>query len=369
MNRFRSALLFLLILVLRLSIAAQFRGNFDSQSFLITAMATASGGNVYAVTDRYNYSPAWAWIVSGLWRLCAPNASSFILSIGILLTAVDVATAALVLAFAVRRLGSSPAQGRRLALLFFANPVSVLISCAHGQFDGLSILFLLAAIYVATGPEAERIGAAIAVAAALAASLILKHVTAFHLALFWRRVRRPGYTLPVLAAPVLLFLLSFWGYRSAWDRVVSSVFLYGLRSSSRFQQHANGWTALFPVAWHGGAVAAAVFLASVVGIVIATRGLPLARAARILFLSNLVFLPSSAVQYAVWPIALGSLEPGLPYGLFTTAAALYHSSAPESLNIHWPIGATPLGIWFCALIWLVAELRRAAAAGLSQPAG
>ncbi len=370
MTRQKSTLLFVLILVLRLSIAAQYRGNFDSQSYLIAASATLAGQNIYAATDRYNYSPVWSWIVAAIWKASAPNASVFVLAIGILLIAVDILTAALVLAIGGRRLGFQPGEARRSALLFFSNPVSVLISCAHGQFDGFSILFLLAAIFVATGPHAERIGKALAVAAALTASLLVKHVTAFHLLLFWRRIRRPGYSLGLLAAPVVLFLLSFWQYRSALSRIVQSVVVYGMRTTSRWQQHVNGWPALFPVRWQGTLFMAALFLLSVVWAVVVTRKIGLPRAALVLFLSNIVFLPSSAVQYAVWPIALGSLFSTIPYAVFTTAAALYHSSAPESLAIGWPIVSTPLGIWFCALVWLAAEvwrIRRVSAEPFSSP--
>jgi hypothetical protein len=358
MTRKQSALLFGLILVLRLTIAAEFRGNFDTQSYLIVAQAVLTGQNVYAATDRYNYSPVWSWIVSGLWSAASPNVSLFALLVGLLLIAADGATAVLVYLLARRRLGLDEGASLRAAILFFANPVSILISCAHGQFDGLSILFLLVAIYVATGPAGESLRSGVVVAAALAASLLVKHITAFHVLLFWRRVRRPGYGLPLLCAAVAVFALSFVPYLAAWPSIVREVFFYGLRSGSTWQQHGGGWGSLFPIAPYGSAVMAVVFLGAVAWVLRETRTVELPRAALILFLSNLVFLPSSAVQYSVWPIALGSLYAGLPYGAFAAAVALYHSSAPESLHIGWPLRSTPLGVWFCALVWLVVELRR-----------
>ena len=145
----RARMVFLLILVLRIAIAAQFRGNFDSDSYLIVADAVLSGQNVYAVTDRYNYSPFWAYVVAALWSVSAPNLGLFVLLAGLLQVAVDVATAGLLLRLARDRLHFAPEEARRAALLFFSNPVSVLISCAHGQFDGLSILFFLAAVWSA----------------------------------------------------------------------------------------------------------------------------------------------------------------------------------------------------------------------------
>src|SRR5580765_2689219 len=147
MTRRNSALCAALILVLRLAIAGQYRGNFDSASYRIAAAAVLSGQNVYAATDRYNYSPAWSYFVAGLWKLAAPNASLFILLIGLSLIVVDAMTALLLARLASRRLGFPEDEARRAALLFFSNPISVLLSCAHGQFDSLSILLLLAAIF------------------------------------------------------------------------------------------------------------------------------------------------------------------------------------------------------------------------------
>lgn len=91
----------------------------------------------------------------------------------------------------------------------------------------------------------------------------------------------------------------------------------------------------------------------------ATRRWELTRACLLLFLTLLCFSPSFAVQYLVWPIALGSLFPSVAYGVFTLAGSLYHSSAPESLAIPWPIRATSLGTWLAALLWFAAELLRA----------
>jgi hypothetical protein len=345
-----------LILVLRLAIAGQYRGNFDSASYRIAAAAVLSGQNVYAATDRYNYSPAWSYFVAGLWKLAAPNASLFILLIGLSLIVVDALTALLLARLASRRLGFPEDEARRAALLFFSNPISVLLSCAHGQFDSLSILLLLAAIFASLAPDSARRGWA--VAAALSGSLLVKHVTAFHIPLFWKRLRRPGYPAALLAVPYLVFAASFWPYRSAWRQIFRNVFLYGAQSGSRWQQHAGGWQMFFRFEPGPGVAAAAVFAALVTATIWKTRWMPLPRAALVLFLVNLTFLPSSAVQYLIWPVALGSLYPGIGFALFTAAGALYHSSAPESLAIPWPLRVSVAGTWFAALVWLVLEISR-----------
>ena len=201
LTRRQAGLLFVLVLLLRLAIAAQFRGNYDSDSFRLVADLILDGKNVYAETDRYNYSPVWAYAVAALWKLVRPDFSRFLLLLGLLQTAADVVSAVFVARIA-RTLGRPAPDANRAALLFFSNPVSVLASSAHGQFDGLAIVFLLWAILIAMGTMEGR--RSIAVTALLSASILVKHVTAFHPLLFWRRVRRPGLPDAAVAAPYAL---------------------------------------------------------------------------------------------------------------------------------------------------------------------
>ena len=358
MTRKSAAVLFGLVLLLRVVIAGEFRGNFDSQSYLIAASATILGHNVYTVTDRYNYSPVWAFVVAGLFRAAGGDAPTFVLFVGLLLIAVDLVTARVVYLLAARRLGRSPDDARRAALLFFANPVSVIVSCGHGQFDGLSILGVLAAIYAATG---ERVrGRAATVAAALSASILIKHITAFHPLLFWHGLRRRGFSLPLLAIPYAVFALSFWPYRDAGRRILDNVVFYGARTSSTIQ-HSAGWLELVSFGKDPLRLALVFFLATVAAMAWWTRDLELPRAAFLLFLSNLTFLPSAAAQYFVWPIALGSLYASPGYFAFSTAAAICHSAFPGSLSLDWGVKVTFLGVWFVGFLWLADEVRRAAA--------
>ena len=152
MTRVRFLLVFGLVLVLRVSIAARFRGNFDTQSFLIAVQSVVTGQNIYAATDRYNYSPLWSFVATGIWNIAKPDPGTFVFLLGALQIAADAASTFLLLGIARRRLGLPEEESRRRALLFFSNPISVLISCSHGQFDGLSILFLLAALLLSARP-------------------------------------------------------------------------------------------------------------------------------------------------------------------------------------------------------------------------
>ncbi len=354
MTRGRFWLVFALVLALRMAVAARFRGNFDTQSFLIVVQSVVGGRNVYAATDRYNYSPLWSFVVTGAWKASSPNVGAFVLLLGSIEIAADAASTFLLAGIARRRLAAGPEEARRFGLLFFSNPVSVLISCAHGQFDGLSILCLLAALWLAS--ETASRARHMAIAAMLSLSLLVKHLTVFHPLLFSRRRERGGLPDALVLVPYLVFVLSFLPYASALGPIVHNVFLYPGRLSTGALQKPGGLQAFVSFAGFVPMGFSAVMLAAVVWLLRRVRHVELARACLALFLALVTFSPSYAVQYLVWPIALGSLFPSVAYGVFTLTGALYHSAAPESLGIPWPVRVTPLGTWLAAAVWLSTEL-------------
>lgn len=356
LTRRRAVLLFSLVLLLRVTVAAQFRGNFDSQSFLLSADAVVHGENVYAATSRYNYSPLWAYVLGAIWAASIQNTSLFVLLVGLLQIAVDIGSSAFILRIAERRLGFPGALSRRAALLFFSNPISVLVSGAQGQFDGTAVLCLLGAIYWATGAEFPKKRAR--VVALLALSLLVKHATVFHPLLFWRRFRRPGLSDVGVATPYVLFVLSFLPFAAAWQSIVRNVFLYSA-GVERASGRPGGLQSYIGFSGPASAVFASLFLVAVAAVVWITRKMELPRACLVLFLGLLVFLPSYAPQYLAWPVALGSLYPSPAFGLYTAAGALWHSF--ESLELHWPVRVAPYGAWVAAVVWLIAEVRRPSA--------
>jgi hypothetical protein len=253
-----------------------------------------------------------------------------------------------------RRLAFDEESARRAALLFFSNPVSVAVSSAHGQFDGLSICFLLAAIWFSTDPAArDNRPAAVTF---LSLSLLVKHVTAFHPLLFWRGWRRPGLALWGIAVPYAVFALSFLPYRFSFSRIGQNVLLYPTMLLGSKGQALGGLQSFLgfpaaPAAWFNG-----IALAAIGWVIWKTRGIEIARASLVLSLALLTFLPSLAIQRFVWPIALGSLFVSPAFALFSGAAALCHTS--YTLQLVWPVRIQILGVWMAGLFWLVAELAR-----------
>jgi hypothetical protein len=343
--------LFVLVLLARLAIAAGFEGNYDSESFRIVADLVLAGENVYAGTERYNYSPVWAWIVAGLWKLTRPDFFAFVLATGLFAVAADAASAGLVARIA-KHLGRTDGEARRAALLFFANPLSALAASAHGQFDGLAILPLLAAMTVAmTGDELADRSRRGRVTALLALSVLVKHVTALQPLLFWRRLRRPGLSDAAMLLPYALFAVSFLPYAGAAGAIWEHVAVYGAQGAKP-----SALTALLEIPAHARTVLFAIFAVAVVWALHAGRREELPRASLLLWLAMLVALPTYGIQYLVWPLAVGALYPSAGLGLYVFAGAIFHSS--WSLELRWPVSVSALATWLAAAAWLAGEATR-----------
>lgn len=207
---------------LRLLVAA--RGhNYDMDSFAIAARIVERGGNVYAETERYNYGPLWFYLCYLFWRIAGllpvDQLLGFRYVLSGFLSLVDVG----IMAALWGRFG------RRVAFLLFLNPISILISGYHGQFDNLALLLGMAAV-LRFGedfgrPLDRRKWGALAL---LGLSLVTKHILfAFPL---WLAAKQRGawQKIAILVVPVAIFFVAFLPFWSAGRQgIIQNVFLYG----------------------------------------------------------------------------------------------------------------------------------------------
>lgn len=345
----RAALLsfgFAFTLAIRLLLLANCQGNYDTASYEEVVRILERGGDVYRETERYNYSPAWSLLL----RLAAglANGTGWTLTfvVGVFLTLFDSLTAVILYRIGSQRFDRD--RGLLVALLFFANPVSVLVSSWDVQFDGIAIAFLVLAVFWAVRGVPSPPGAI----AGLSLSLLAKHLTWFHPLLF--AASGALGTRPFLAAfvPYLLFAMSFLPWASSWREIADHVFRHsGLRSlyGLDFLLLVPGVPDWLPLLLFVVAVGAAVYF---------LRRVELTRASLMLFLVVLVFIPGISTQYFVWPIALGSLFPGAGYVLYTLVATasfvqISGTSGPDS-----GFGPGWYGPWWASIVWLLLEIRR-----------
>ncbi|HQX10285.1 MAG TPA: hypothetical protein PKY66_07725 [Thermoflexales bacterium] len=196
--------------------------NFDLDSYNIVADIVGRGENVYSSTWRYNYGPVWLHVVFGLKALGTvissepKEALGYLLSV--LLTVTDIA-----IFFVLWK-----KAGKLAACLFFLNPISIIISGYHRQFDNIALLLGLAAVSVigdrTDGRPNLRTFAGLAI---LGVSLMTKHILfAFPV---WLAVKQKTWLRRVifLAIPTLIFLLAFvpyWEYGQTG--IIDNVFRY-----------------------------------------------------------------------------------------------------------------------------------------------
>jgi len=338
---------FLAALGLRVALLVRFRGNFDVGSYATVAEIVRRGGDLYGETHRYNYAPVWAVVVSAAaWLASAANVSLGTV-VGGLLLAADIATAGVLYLLAGRS-----RRGAAAALLFFANPVSVVTTGHYLQFDNVAILFLLLAILSARRLPEGRVGAV----AALSASLLVKHVTAFFPLLFVGGRGRRGLGPLAAAVPYAVFAVSFVPFWKSWPAIRENVFGYrgGLEVYGvGLLRTVPGIPDWLPMALFLGAVAAAIGIG---------RKLELPRASLNLFLVMLLFTPGINEYYFVWPIALGSLFGGAGYAAYTlvTAGFLFGGSLGGLgiENAHLPGWH---GVWWSLVFWYAWDERSRAA--------
>ena len=298
-----------------------FPGNYDQISYSIVAEIVERGGNVYAETARYNYSPLWSFILVTLHQIPLP----FHFSVRAFLTVVDVA-----IAFLLFRISERPA----VAIVYLANPVTILLTGMHGQFENLAMLPLLVAVYLI-----ERKPRLSAIWLLGVLSMLLKHITLFFvLFLFFKAAPTKRRAVLMMLAAGLVFLLSFLPYLPAGrEGIIQNVFLYISRSSPEYGLASTpGWSAV-------------PFMALMAAFaLIASRRLAARDGLLFMALAYLTFAPGVSEQVFILPLTV-SFAASMPYFLFTSAVAVFLTGSGNNLYFHAPIAWN--WVWLVSLIW------------------
>lgn len=115
--------------------------NLDYLAWLSNASVLRDGGNLYSGNETYGYGPVWMFILRFAdlaQNIFSENRQVFRLVIIFVLTAFD-----LMIAIFIAKKFSQAA-----GLLFFVNPISVIITGFHNQFDNLAVLVGIGAILI-----------------------------------------------------------------------------------------------------------------------------------------------------------------------------------------------------------------------------
>lgn len=310
-------------LVARLFLAWGLYGNYDMGSYDLVAEILQRGGNVYAETSRYNYSPLWMGV------LVATSTSADWLGLPhhailrTVLTGVDLANAILIALIAGNR-----QFGPRTFVLYWLNPGVILIVGYHGQFECLALFFLLLALWTQNTARSVFLGGA---------AVLVKHIVLFNawvLFVYHLNYRRAIIVILMLG---LIFLLSFAPFLpEGAEGVLRNVFMY---RSGNIGAYRGLGSAVGIVLFYVLMVLSPVFWKR--------QRFTLVEATAYTALLQLTLMPGVAAQYFLLPITFTSLMPSL--WKWTLALGVI-------LGLHYVLGVSLFVAWIFNGIFLIAIL-------------
>jgi len=176
---------------------------YDIESYRLVTDALLSGREVYtAVLGRHPYLPLQMYLMGAMAYLSQRTGLPYVVAIKLPAVAADIALTGLIYRAAIRSFGRAWAV--YLALLYALNPVSLLVTAYHGQFESITLLLLVSAWWL-WERQRER-----ASAGALGFAILNKTWPIVFLPVIFIRLRhwraRTLYTLIALGIPILFSL-------------------------------------------------------------------------------------------------------------------------------------------------------------------
>lgn len=198
--------------------------NYDFESYCVVGDIAGRFQNVYAQTDRYNYGPIFFCIQGFLYRLSFLLSGDPIQTFRVLMVSV-LTFADLGIAYFV-----TVKKNWHYAFLFFLNPLSIIITGYHNQFENLAIALALCSLPFYN--EDEEIGKKDWLFVLfLSLSLMMKHIL-FLVPVFILFKNHLPLKKKIIYAfvPPAVFLVSFLPFalssRAAYENILNNVFLY-----------------------------------------------------------------------------------------------------------------------------------------------
>ena len=118
----------------------------DMQAYGLQAYAALHHKNVYLYTSRYPYPPVWIWIVMLMKQASVASHVPFDIAIRAPIVLSE-ALLAVPLGLWSRYRDANVSQVWMVMLLGILNPLMIMVSALHGQFDAIALLFLATALY------------------------------------------------------------------------------------------------------------------------------------------------------------------------------------------------------------------------------
>jgi len=339
------ALIILAGTIIRLVLAAAAFGNFDMDSYEIVIGIAHRGVNVYAETERYNYSPVWLMILIVLKRIqIAMHDVPFHFIVRSFLCCVDLLTLGVLLLIA--RVKKLPVT--RTAIFFYLSPVSFLVTGYHGQFENFAILMVLTGILMYLVLAARPVLRTVLLWLFATAGMIIKHNVFYELIICLNSsIKRYWIKLSLFIISVIVFLLLFIPYWKTGSKgIIEHVFEYGSFSG------AYGVTSLFALPHLKYLFIAAMFIFPLF-----LKSKDIIAQCLLGMLFFLTFTTGFAAQYFVLPVALGAVRPS-KFLLFYTLAASVLFLGNDNITAIPGFHLLKLNVvWVAVICWFISEMR------------
>jgi len=364
-NQLRQGILFILILllgfVLRVYLATG-SYNVDLKWFIVASeLFQKNIIQFYGHLPSYIYPPLWYFVCGLLGTIAqAIGGVSFEFVERVFLSFVDLALLGGLLKLARRR-GLSPLW---TTALFFLNPVSIILTGHHGQFDAVPLLFVVWAIVVLENTKRRRAANQITAFVLLTTALLFKQSILFQVFTVFLAFHKNRFVGIVLTIFSVIFLgLSFVPFLPDAMTVITStanqyagiVGVYGVSYAATLVCG----QCMFPIFgmtfW---ALFRNVFAAFTGLFALVARNKDIARSCLIVTLFFFTFTTGIAPQYFMYPLVFGVLYPSKWFVLFSFVTGVFLTGHWDELQYVPFQVVNYTTVWITVVLWFLAELGR-----------
>ena len=297
------------------------------------------GQSPYSHDHLYIYAPPWFYVMSLTSFFARAADFPFLIAVKFPLILGDVLIF-FVLFAGCRRMEYDHDKALQCASLFFLNPISLMTTGVHGQFDNLSLLFLLLAWFVFSF---KRTGVLFWGCFCLSTSVAVKHFTAMVVFVIALSQKKWAQRFTVIFTAPFLFVLSFVPYWQWFENIDTRVLKYNLhggywgwsgvicRSVLFFTQYDLTQHPLFHfIDYFNSLLYVAIILASWW----VAKRYSLLDAVLIIFLIFYTFTTQIGVQYTLWLIPFAVMKPNRYFYAYTLAGTV-QLAAFYYCHYHW----------------------------------
>jgi hypothetical protein len=302
-------------------LSEDYKGLHDIKAWVYAGNMILDGRNPYKESYILDFAPVWAWIcafpvaLAGKLGLDSFGASVFI---KIILTITDITLLLFIIEISLK-VGKNPILP---SALFFLNPVSLFITGYLGQFDSVSMVPVFIIAYMMSRSSKtdwiDSNGKAVKTGLLLGASIAVKHASGPLILFMFRMFSGMKRYILSISIAVCIFIVVFLPYivDGGTENILDDVF------GQQQRIHETGWFMIFSslgvnpsgfllkVLW--------CFVLLFTALIVRKSACSNLEVIALYYVSIVLFVPSFAAHYLIYPILFGVLT----YPVFTSAYTL-----------------------------------------------